>query len=269
MKELIYQYWDGPERPGNLAGIKATKAYADRVGAHHRYDHNVKFREDLGLYSPNFGKFKPIFDESLDEYDYITYMDCDVIPVDYCSESIFHYFASTGAEVGICEEWNAPVARKNYTIGGGINNENDERWVSIIEKKWPVVMPRTNEGLPKVYNTGVLVFSRSGIMKARETLFDFAKYVNLMEVFKFPKFYACDQPYFHAMLEVCKFNWITMPYKWNSSVHYNPGVKTHPRPVVDLRDGSNFVHVQLNGADNWDEEKIMRVVNLPVAEWNL
>jgi len=269
MNALIYQCWDGPERPGNLAGIKATKEYAERIGVNHVYEHDTKFRTDLGSYSANFGKFRPIFDKEFEIYDYVMYTDCDVIPTKDCSENIFEWFATTGAEVGICEEWNAPLSRKKYTIGGGINNENDEKWVSIIEKKWPVKMPRTESGLPKVYNTGVLMFSRECLIKARETMFDFAKYVNLTQVFKLPPFYGCDQPYFHAMLEVCKFNWITMPYKWNSSVHFDPGVKTKPRPVIDLRKDANFVHVQLNGADHWDEEKILRVVNKPVSEWDL
>jgi hypothetical protein len=85
-----------------------------------------------------------------------------------------------------------------------------------------------------------------------------------------PSFNTCDPPYIHAMLEVCEFNWKTMPYKWNSSVHYDPGVKSQPRPVIDLRkENCNFVHIQLNGADNFDEEKINRIVNLPDNEWNL
>ena len=269
MKTLIYQYWDGPQRSGNVTGVNEMENYAKRIGASSLYELNAGFRKDLGSYSPNYGKFTPVYDDRFAEYDYVMYADCDVVPVKDCDENIFEYFANTGAEVGICEEYNAPYTRKNHTIGGGINNENDERWVNIIEKKWSVVMPRTDDGLPKVFNTGVLVFSQAGLRKARERFFDFAKYVNLMKVFNFPPFYTCDQPYMHAMLEVCNFNWVTMPYKWNSSVHYDPSVKTHPRPVIDLRDNPNFVHIQLNGADNWERHKINRVVNLPVSEWDL
>ena len=269
MKTVIYQYWDGPEREGNIAGIEAMKAYADKIGADHVYDHNTGFRKDLGSYSPNYGKFKPIYTDKYHDYDYIMYVDCDVNPTENCSENIFEYFADTQAEIGICEEHNAPYARKKYTIGGGINSANDEKWAGIVEKKWPVTMPRTDDGLLRVYNTGVIVYSNAGLKKCREDLFDFAKYVQLMSAFQMPAFYTCDQPYFHAMLEVCKFNWITMPYKWNSSVHFDPGIRTQPRPVIDLRKDANFVHIQLNGADNWDKEKIHRVTNLPVSEWNL
>ena len=60
-----------------------------------------------------------------------------------------------------------------------------------------------------------------------------------------------------------------MDYKWNSSVHYTPGTSGDNRPVTDLRDNPNFVHIQLRGADNWNEDKIIRVTNLPVGDWKL
>ena len=268
MKTLIYQCWDGEERKGNLAGVKLMKDYADKIGAEHIYEHNPQFRTDLGSYSPNYGKFKPVYEHG--DYDYVMYADCDVVPRDNCTENIFEMFDDEMVEIGICEEPNAPLARSKYTIGGGINNANDERWVELVEKKWPVKMPRTSSGLPKVYNSGMILWSKTGMEKAREDFFDFGKYVKLMNAFNMPAFYTCDQPYIHAMLEVCDFNWKTIPYKWNSSVHYDPGNKTAPRPVIDLRkDNCNFVHIQLNGADNWSEDKIHRVVNLPVSEWQI
>ena len=263
MKTLIYQCWDGKERSGNLAGQALMKAYADKIGSDYVYEHNPQFRTDLGSYSANYGKFKPIYEYN--DYDFVMYADSDVVPKDDCKENIFEGF---DAELGICEEPNAPLTRNKHTIGGGINNANDEKWVELIEKKWPVKMPRTKSGLPKVYNSGMLLWSNDGMKKARDKFYDFAKYVKLMTAFKMPPFYTCDQPYIHAMLEVCKFDWKTMPYKWNSSVHYDPSVKTAPRPVIDLRkDNYNFVHIQLNGADNWDSNKIHRVVNLTVNEW--
>lgn len=271
MKTLIYQCWDGPKRQGNVAGVKLMKKYADRIGADHIMEYDPRWRVDLGPYSPNFSKFKPVFDPVIKDkdYDFIMYADCDVVPRDDLEENIFDQLGDH--DIGICEEVNAPVTRKRHTIGGGINNANDEKWVEIVEKKWPVTMPRTNTGLPKVYNSGMLLWSRKGMIKARQDLFDFSKYVKLMQAFKMPAFYTCDQPYIHAMLEVCHFNWKTLPYKWNSSVHYDPGVKAPPRPIIDLRPkgGHNFVHIQLNGADNFSASKIRRIANLPVEEWNL
>ena len=266
MKNLIYQCWDGDERSGNLAGIEAMEKYADKIGAEYVYEHNPKWRTDLGSYTANYGKFKPVY--AYEDYDNVMYADCDLVPRDDCGENIFESIKDY--EIGICEEVNAPLARKRHTIGGGINNANDEKWVGLVEKKWPVTMPRTTSGLPRVYNSGMILWSKDGMKKAREKFYPFEKYVKFTKAFNLPSFYTCDQPYIHAMLEVCEFNWKTMPYKWNSSVHYDPGVKSQPRPVIDLRkENCNFVHIQLNGADNFDKEKINRIVNLPVDEWNL
>jgi len=271
MKTLIYQCWDGLKRTGNMAGVEEMKKYADRIGSEYLFEHNPGWLAgDIGRYSVNYNKFKPVIHPDIqnENYDMIMYADCDVVPRNGLEENIFDQLGDH--DVGICEEVNAPVTRKRHTIGGGINNENDEKWIEIIEKKWPVTMPRTKTGLPKVYNSGMLLWSRKGMQKARQNFFDFGKYAQLMRAFKMPDFYGCDQPYIHAMLEVCHFDWKTIPYKWNSSVHYDPGVKTQPRPVIDLRSkGYNFVHIQLNGADNFDADKINRIVNLPVDQWQI
>jgi hypothetical protein len=92
----------------------------------------------------------------------------------------------------------------------------------------------------------------------------------MVQAIGLPPFYTCDQPYLHAMLEVCKFNWITMDSKWNSSVHYVPKTGGNPRPVVDLRTPeTNFVHVQLNGKHHFSASKLWDITNLPVDQWKL
>ena len=106
------------------------------------------------------------------------------------------------------------------------------------------------------------------MLKAKYKFIKFNLYTGMIDNAQLPAFYTCDQPYLHAMLEVAKMNWLTMDYKWNSSVHYQPGAK-EPRPIIDLRDNSNFVHVQLAGANKFDKAKIKRVVNDSVKDWNL
>ena len=58
MKYLIYQYWDGDEKEGNLTGIEFMKKYAKKIKADYIYDLNSYYRTDLGRYSPNYGKLK-------------------------------------------------------------------------------------------------------------------------------------------------------------------------------------------------------------------
>ncbi len=267
MRTLIYQCWDGEEKQGNLAGIEFMKEYAKKINADHIYDHNSFFKTNLGKYSPNYGKFKCLFDYN--DYDFIMYADCDLVPKSNCNENIFEYFSKLDKEFGICEENKAPTLRKSFTIGEGINNHNDERWVALVEKKWKIKLPRTNDGLPKVFNSGMMLWSRSGFFKARKKFLDFKDYVKFCNNNFLPSFYSCDQHYIHAMMLICEFDWTIIDSKWNSLIHYHPGAMEEPRPIIDLRGAEyNFVHIQLHGADNWSKNKINQVVNLPISEWN-
>lgn len=267
MRNVIYQYWDGPTTSGNDAGVAAMAEYASRIGADYVYEDNPRWQTNLGNYSPHYGAFKPIYTEKYHEYDHVLFADTDVFPILNLEENIFEQFYDTDIEIGICEEWQQPEVRKIHNLGG-ICNANDEKWVSVIESLFNVKMPRADNGAPRVYNSGVVVYSNAGLIKAKKKFKKFSHYVDIINSKGFPPFYTCDQPYLHAMLEVCGFNWKTMDYKWNSSVHYVPGTKD-PRPVNDLRDNANFVHVQLRNADNFSAKKLETIVNNPVKEWNL
>ena len=268
MRKLIYQYWDGTLTPGNEAGSKMMKQYADRIGADYKFELNPKWRTDLGAYTAYYGAFKPIFDSEMSQYDYVLFVDTDVIPVDSLTEDIFDQFIGTDVEIGICEEWNQPAQRAKNV--GHINNKYDNIWINTLKSKYPDInFPLTPEGWPKVYNSGVVVYSKKGMDKFRENYVNFKTYITWMNAAGLTKFYECDQPYLHAMLEVCKFNWITMDYKWNSAVHYTPGTSGSKRPVIDLRNNrANFVHIQLRFGDCYDYDTTWRVANLPVDLWN-
>lgn len=268
MKNVIYQYWDGPMNPCIEYSKEQFKNYADKIGCDYIFEHNPKYVSNLGKYSPHYGAFKPVFESSFDKYDNVMFVDSDVFPVNNIEENIFSEFAASEKEIGICEEWNAPKVRTKYTIAG-INNSNDEKWVKVIEDKWGVTLPRTKEGLPSVFNSGMVLYSKSGRDKAKKSFVNFSEYVKLISKSGLPAFYTCDQPYIHAMLEVCKFDWITMDYKWNSSVHYQPSTPA-PRPVVDLRkQDTNFVHIQLSGKYKLNKSQLNMVVNLPTSMWSL
>ena len=268
MRTLIYQYRDGEETSESEHSVKCMRRYAEEIDSEYVYEHNPKFVTNLGSFSSHYGSFKPIFNDYMSEhYDYVLYVDTDVFPVIGLTENIFDQFKGTTIDIGICEEWNAPEVRTKHTIAG-INNMNDERWMKLIESFYNVNLPRTKSGLPRVYNSGVVVYSKPGMLKAKYKFLKFELYTSMIKSAGLPEFYTCDQPYLHAMLEVANMNWTTMDYKWNSSVHFQPGTKD-PRPVVDLRNNANFVHVQLAGANKFEPDKMDRVVNQPVEEWNL
>jgi hypothetical protein len=51
MRNIIYQYWKGPMKPGVKASTKLMKEYADRIGAEYRFDLNKDIASQNGRYS--------------------------------------------------------------------------------------------------------------------------------------------------------------------------------------------------------------------------
>lgn len=270
MRSVIYQYWDGSVTPGVKAGVAAMKQYADRIGVDYVFEDNPRWQTNLGKYSPHYGAFKPLFDSVYDDYDYILFVDTDVFPTKMLQENIFQqFYDQPDIELGICEEWKQPEIRTKVNVGG-INSHNDGLWAGLILNYYGTAVPRTASGHVRVFNSGVVVYSKQGRLKAQQSFVPFAKYVSIVNSNGLPAFYTCDQPYLAAMMEVCKFNYTIMDYKWNSSVYYVPGTTGDKRPVDDLRRSDTaFVHVQLNGKHHMSAETLDRVVNLPVEEWNL
>ena len=260
---LIYQYWDGKPTSECQASVDAMAKYAKRIGAQHIFELDPKFASGLGRYTPHYGQFKVVYDKYFDQFDKILFTDTDVFPVDDLEENVFDEIDKE--DVAVCEEWNQIEVRKKHTIAG-INHTNDKHWASVVEKSYNITVPRAECGSIRAYNSGVVLWSKQGRLNARSKFVDFSSYVNKINLSGCPSFYTCDQPYLHAMMQ--KLQWKELPYKWNSSVHYTPGTK-EPRPVTDLRDNANMIHVQLGGASNYDNETLRRIVNLPVSEWKL
>ena len=265
MKNLIYQYWDGNITPGCKAGVAAMKLYANSIGAEYLFEHNPRFVTNLGHYSPHYGSFKPIYDESFHVYDNVLFVDTDVFPVNKLTENIFTNF---NVDVGICTEPFQPTHRAN--ISGSICGAMDEKWAAMVKTKWNVDMPRTPEGLLKVYNSGVVMYSNRGLKKAKENFVQFHKYVQAVKSNGISTFYTADQNYLHAMLQVANIEYVELDAGWNSYVHYLGDGSMKVRPVNDMRTPyTKFVHIQLRCADNYDADKLNRITNLPEAEWEL
>lgn len=268
MKNLIYQYWDGHVRESVHAGVRAMKAYADRVGADYLFEDNPQYIKSKGLnfgsYSPHYGAFKPVFEPQFRKYDNILFCDTDVFPVNNLSQNIFEGFK---AHIGICTE---PFQPKQRTITlGRITSESDKKWANLIKDKYNTDVPKTEEDLVKVYNTGVVLYSAEGMTHARENWVPFKSYVDLIKRSDLDSFYTCDQPYLHAMMFVSKMKILEMDNGWNSYVHGTRDKLQPKRRIIDWRnETTKFVHCQFPGADDMTEEQLLRVVNLPREQWD-
>lgn len=267
-KTAIYQYWDGTIRPSAIAGVNNMKAYAERIGADYRFEDNPQWlrtvkKMDFGNYSPHYGAFKPLFDSHWDQYDKILFVDTDVFAVDGLEENVFDHFHG---EIGICEE---PFQPKQRTITTGrITSQADNLWAKTVEDAYGVPMPRTEDGLVKVYNTGMVLYSAAGRKKAQSDFVQFDKYVRMIRAAGLDSFYTCDQPYLHAMMFAKGFNVQIMDGGWNSYIHGTRDIHQPKMRIMDWRDeNTKFVHCQFPGADNMDAEQLWKMVNLPRKEW--
>ena len=265
VKNLIYQYWDGNLVPGIEASVSNIAQYAKRIGADHLFEKNPRFVTNLGSYSPHYGSFKPIYDESFHEYDNVLFLDADIFAVDGLSENIFEGFEH---DIGICTEPLQPNLRKQAV--GRITSASDELWASTVRKKWNVDMPRNEQGLLKVYNSGVVLYSNKGLLNAKKKFVPFKEYVNLIKATRgLETFYTADQNYIHAMLEVANMDWVELDNEWNSLVHWMRDPKTGKKELHDPKTkNTKFVHIQAAGISNYDVETHWKITNLPKDKWD-
>lgn len=268
MTNIIYQYWDGNVRPSCKAGVENMKKYADYVGADYVFEENPQWIKkqglDFGSYSPHYGAFKPLWNKKYRDYDNILFCDTDIFAVDGIESNIFEKF--TG-EIGICEEPFQPKQRQ-ITLGR-ITTQQDELWAKTIKEAYNTDVPRTEEGLVKIYNTGVVLYTQAAAEHARNNWIKFQDYVNLIRSKPLNSFYTCDQPYLHAMMFVTNMNVQFMDLKWNSYVHGTSDKNNPKKRIIDHRtEDTCFVHCQFPGADAMTGEQLLRVVNLPREEWN-
>jgi hypothetical protein len=229
----------------------------------YRFDLNPNIASKLVDVAYYYEKLNPLLDDSFLEYDRILFVDSDIYAVDGLTENIFDVPI---VDVGICTEPQQPELRAK--LSGQICGANDERWASMVKIKYLASMPRDSLGRLKVYNTGLMLWTREGIRKARKTFAPFQEYVNAVRKAGLGKFYTIDQNYFHAMM-VKYLDYTELDNGWNSYVHYI-GPEQKPRPVNDSRnENTKFVHIQLRGADDFDADKLWRITNLEQSKWEL
>ena len=262
MKNLIYQYWIGPSMEKCAEyGIECMKAYANKIGAEYVFERNPKFFNGKCSEPAAFNSFQPVFNEEFHDYDAVLTLDKDIFPVDGIEENIFE---SDLAEMNICEEVHMPALKKQT---GGYQVQ--EQWSKEVEKYYGVTLPKNSDGLYKIYNGGLAIYTKEGMRKGKELMKPIQPF---MEHFR-PKFgrklFWRDQAYVHAMFVASGLTTKELDVKWNTQIHWKPNTNGPKRPVIDIRnEDTKFIHLQLSGSSGWDKQKIWEAVNLPVSMWS-
>jgi|TARA_B100000242_G_scaffold264587_1_gene212196 lipopolysaccharide biosynthesis glycosyltransferase len=267
MKTAIYQYWYGskPKESAN-AGKKNMKAYANKIGADYIFETDPKFYGGPCSLEKKYSALRPIYDDMFLKYDKIMYVDLDVFVTDKCTENIFDEDIK---HIGICEEPDQPKLRtQNVSANTYINNLNDNVWAKAVKDKYGCDVNRDSIGRPLVYNSGMIVITNDGLIEARKKFIPFQNHIDHLMSAGLRQFYLSDQTYYQTMMYVSGVDFKILDCKWNSQIHYLR--KNGNKTVNDCRkENTNFVHVQIAGADDKDENAHWRMVNLPVSLWNI
>ena len=260
MRNLIYQYWIGEIEPCAVHGTNAMAAYADRIGAEYIFEHDPKFISKMVTkWASHYSALRPVFDESFHVYDNVLFADCDVFPVEGLTTNIFD---EPCADIGICEEIGEPAFRKNDP------NFDEEGWAQEVVRMYGGDVKRTKENLPCIYNSGVVRYTKAGMVKAKENFNPMEAHQKHFSRFGKP-LYCRDQSYMNAHIIANSVDWTIMDTKWNTRLHYQPNTSNQlVRPIVDKRDkNTSFVHVQLSGSGNWNAGKLHEAVNKRAYDW--
>ena len=105
-------------------------------------------------------------------------------------------------------------------------------------------------------------------LQAQKEFEKFDSYVSMIRSSGLDGYYTSDQAFLHAMMFAKKFNVQEMDSGWNSYVHGTRDVYQPKRRIVDHRtEKTKFVHCQFPGADNMNEEQLLKIVNLSRDKW--
>jgi lipopolysaccharide biosynthesis glycosyltransferase len=257
MKNLIYQFWSGDVPYYAKASAKKIKEYSDYIGADHKVYLNDDFVKSENSHYHNC--FRPILDTSFHEYDSVLFLDMDIFPVENIKENIFE---TDVRGIGMVEEWHQPELR--YGGNGPICGRNDEEWASRLKKHYGIVLPRNEKQQLKVFNSGVVYYTKESLVNAYEKFPKLNDYQRVMQGMN--RFYSLDQNYLGGMafLETTEFT--QLDNKWNSQIHFQG--QGNPRPIhSNITDDTQLVHIQLRGRNTLTDQKIYDIVNKPIEKW--
>lgn len=258
---LIYSYWDGEILESCQAGVDAMRNYAQRIGVQYQFDDNPRFLQyNVGNFTPHFGILKLIYDTSFDDYEDILFVDTDVFPIENLNENIFDYFHG---DIGIVSEG---------FVGDLSEHEHDMwyKWNTAVRDSFGVTIPTRKDGLPRILNTGVVLFSKQARLQAREKWMDVRKYIKFVSRYNLNEFFTCDQPYIHMMIYLHDMDVQLMGGEWNTQLITQLSVidgNLNIRHRDYKNDETKFVHVRLEQADFLSKEDHHKLVNSPKDSW--
>lgn len=237
MKTMIYQYWSGVRPEYSYASEVLFRDYAKAVGA------DYFFADDVypirAMHKRYFGALRPILDPSFHEYDAVLFVDMDVIPKAAPVENIFDELLG---HIMLAEEPKQPVLRED--MKGNINGRNDQRWARISEALWRTKVARDDVNRPKVFNSGVVLYSQEGMRVLKRVLPSVLAYQVSMRLAGLPRFYRLDQNYLNTFIGKKGVDFRPLDGRWNAQITMVQTSDGTPCLIDERDERSQFFHLQ-------------------------
>lgn len=250
MKTLIYQFWKG-EIP-SYASLSSSlfKAYAQQHGADYRFDENPDFFK--GKYSEYYHALRPIYDDSFLQYDRVIYIDADVYPKKTASADIL---TCPVEHIGMVEELASEIRDDRPKW---LNDGNDDRWAMVSSGIFKSKLPRSEDEKPRIFNSGVIVYSREGLIAARRNFPNITAYSAAMRLAFLPRFYRLDQNYLGMACFRPGMQFTLLEQRWNRIV--KAASLDESRLVKSAPGDTAFVHWQVRNRRDYSEQEIIDLV---------
>lgn len=211
--------------------------YAQRIGADYLFsEEEIAIRAMSKRY---FGALRPLYDPHFQTYDAVLFVDMDVIPKADLSENIFDCL---DGHIMLAEETRQPSLRMD--MKGNINAANDVKWAKVVQRVWRTKVARDAQNRPRVFNSGVVLYSAEGLRALRKILPPVLAYQLSMRLAGLPRFYRLDQNYLNAFLHREGVDFKALSGHWNAQITMLSDIDGNPRLLDERSPDSRFFHMQ-------------------------
>jgi lipopolysaccharide biosynthesis glycosyltransferase len=240
LKKLIFQYYSGDQALPGWAdeSIKRFKYYSKLHNADYIFTSKSTFSPECYY----FEHLRLVYDDYFKVYDRILYADVDVI-VDQFDENIFDQNIN---EIGMIPEYKAPGMNANpvFTL-----SNYHAKYKDLTEKfNLPIVKPKSVTSDYLMFNSGVILWTRAGLEKARSSFMDWKKWNN-----EVPGFFGLDQPFING--QVTKhLNYTELPLKWNCfpKFRFEPGHEPKDAAFIHYTGTKKKFIEEIHGSFNYE-----------------
>jgi hypothetical protein len=180
------------------------------------------------------------------------YIDADVYPKQAATAELLTCDVD---HIGMVEELSQDIRDDRPKW---LNDRNDRRWAMLSGGLFRSRLPRFEDGRPRIFNSGVIAYSREGLIAARQNFPNITAYSAAMRLALLPRFYRLDQNYLGMACFRPGMRFTVLDQRWNRIV--KAAALDENRLVRSAPGDTAFVHWQVRNRRDYSQEQIVALV---------